>query len=169
MATQATYDPKSSPWYCEHAETQVRKRTQSDGRTVACRQCLRCGASLGNVAKNRVPYVAVLPAWDEALQKSWRERGQTEFDQRRQDEQDAFWKWYNAYLLSPEWRVLRSKVLKRADGVCEGCGERPAVQVHHLTYARVGKEMLFDLVAVCQFCHDRIHEDRETRPLPQKG
>ena len=40
--------------------------------------------------------------------------------------------------------------------MCEGCGVRRAAQVHHLTYEHVGDELLFELVAVCGQCHDRI-------------
>lgn len=65
---------------------------------------------------------------------------------------------YNQYMKSEEWQTLRRKVFARAKGICEGCGEAAATAVHHLTYERMGEEMLFDLVAVCQGCHDKIHE-----------
>jgi 5-methylcytosine-specific restriction endonuclease McrA len=51
-------------------------------------------------------------------------------------------------------------VLQRANGHCEGCGQRKAVQVHHLTYEHVGQEFLWELRAVCSECHDRLHPDR---------
>lgn len=70
---------------------------------------------------------------------------------------EDFWTWYDRYLLSDAWRVRRAEVLKRASGVCEGCRKRVAKQVHHLTYERVGHEMLFDLVAVCSQCHSELH------------
>ena len=41
------------------------------------------------------------------------------------------------------------------------CRKKPATQVHHLTYKRVGREMLFDLVAVCADCHEVVHEEPE--------
>jgi 5-methylcytosine-specific restriction endonuclease McrA len=64
---------------------------------------------------------------------------------------------YDDYLSSPEWRKKREAVLRRADFLCEGCGDATATQVHHLTYERVANEMLFDLVAVCPDCHNRLH------------
>ncbi len=74
------------------------------------------------------------------------------------DEQDRrWWAWYDQYLQSPEWQARRRLVLRRAGGKCEGCRIRRAVQAHHLTYDRVGREMLFDLVAVCAECHNQIH------------
>ena len=70
--------------------------------------------------------------------------------------------WYHRYLQSPQWQRKRQLVLKRANGICEGCGLNKATQVHHLTYERIGDEMLFDLVAVCDQCHDEVH-DSEAR------
>jgi len=68
---------------------------------------------------------------------------------------------YDAYLLSGKWAEKRRKVLKRAGGLCEGCREREAEQIHHLTYRHIYDEFLFELVALCRPCHDRIHEDGE--------
>ncbi len=34
-----------------------------------------------------------------------------------------------------------------------------AEDVHHLTYARLYDEMLFDLIAVCRDCHERLHPE----------
>lgn len=65
---------------------------------------------------------------------------------------------YKAYLESPEWRAKAALVRARAKRTCEGCGVRPAVEVHHLTYAHIGCEFLFELVALCSHCHDRWHK-----------
>lgn len=67
---------------------------------------------------------------------------------------------YSAYISSPGWKIKRQMVLKRAGGRCEGCAVEPAQEVHHLHYHRFGNEMLFDLVAVCKNCHDKIHPDK---------
>ena len=66
-------------------------------------------------------------------------------------------KGYNEYLKSEKWQQLRHKIFRRCHGVCEGCGDRPAVEVHHLTYERFGDELLFDLVGVCEECHEKVH------------
>lgn len=82
--------------------------------------------------------------WIEGYQKKWA------------DEKKDQWRlWYDAYLQSPEWRAKREKVIARANGICEGCGEKRAVAVHHLTYDGVGDELLFDLVAICDECHKK--------------
>lgn len=59
---------------------------------------------------------------------------------------------YTAYLQSPAWQRVRARVLDRAKGRCETCG-KPATQVHHLTYERLGHEYMSDLLAVCEPCH----------------
>ena len=42
---------------------------------------------------------------------------------------------YQHYLCSREWNVLKEAVHKRAEGVCERCGQYQIDAVHHLTYA----------------------------------
>jgi len=91
-------------------------------------------------------------------------------DQRRQEDYAAarrqWWAAYDAYLMSAPWRAKRQRVLQRAAGLCEGCGETRATQVHHLRYPRdcapgsdewIAKEKLFDLAAICRRCHDDMH------------
>jgi hypothetical protein len=75
----------------------------------------------------------------------------------QQRESKEWWRRYTAYLQTPAWHARRRRVLARADHLCEGCREQPATQVHHLTYQRLEHEMLFDLVAICDACHDAIH------------
>lgn len=64
---------------------------------------------------------------------------------------------YRAYLMTDAWRSKRAKAIKRANGVCEGCGEARAVEVHHLSYAHLGDELLWELKAVCRSCHAKCH------------
>ncbi len=64
---------------------------------------------------------------------------------------------YEEYHLSPEWKTLKTKVIKRAKYTCEGCGEADKLEVHHLTYERIGEELMIDLVALCFVCHKKAH------------
>ena len=59
----------------------------------------------------------------------------------------------------PAWRHMRWKVLRRAGGLCEGCLEREATEVHHVAYTpdKLGSEPAFNLRALCSPCHRRIH------------
>lgn len=71
---------------------------------------------------------------------------------------------YAGYLKSEEWALRRDLVLQRAGGRCEGCRLKAASEVHHLTYEHVTHEFLFELVALCDGCHDRIHA---VQPKPE--
>lgn len=72
---------------------------------------------------------------------------------------------YAEYLKSTEWAARRDKVMARSGGVCEGCREQAATEVHHLTYEHVTQEFLFELVAICGDCHARFH-GQPARPKP---
>lgn len=70
---------------------------------------------------------------------------------------------------SPAWRALRAKVLTRAGGRCEGCGRVAApLEVHHLTYERLGCERLSDLTGLCGACHRRAHQRRPAHTPKRK-
>jgi 5-methylcytosine-specific restriction endonuclease McrA len=83
--------------------------------------------------------------------------------QEKSEHDRQWWAWYDAYLMSPKWRAISARVIARADDLCEGCGESPATQAHHLTYENVGEEFLWELRAVCRACHQRLHELRDKR------
>lgn len=80
------------------------------------------------------------------------------------DDYDEWSNWYyKTYLKSQEWSERRQEVLNRSGGVCEGCRKNKATLVHHLDYdtlKRTGKELLFELVALCSDCHARAHYDK---------
>lgn len=69
---------------------------------------------------------------------------------------DAWHEWYALYLTTPHWLAMRAAALAR-DAVCRGCGESGSEQVHHLTYARLGCELLTDVVGLCCRCHELVH------------
>jgi hypothetical protein len=129
-------------------------------------QCLSCGKSMGNA---KTPPVCIpwfdeqLKASGDAARESYYARRSSEFRSAAIERDAKWWTKYNTYLASPEWRRKRDAVLKRDDGVCQACTVRQAGQVHHLTYKHVFDEPLFDLVAVCYQCHEKITKmDRGT-------
>ena len=81
---------------------------------------------------------------------------------------------YRIYLESAIWREKRRKVLERCRGICEGCGNRRAVEVHHLEYPQwpvipgseewLRREKLYDLVGVCERCHREVHDGAQSYP-----
>lgn len=67
---------------------------------------------------------------------------------------------YEKYLASPQWKQRRLQAFERAGGRCERCGSAVKLEVHHLTYDRLGREELSDLLVVCKPCHLREDELR---------
>jgi len=59
---------------------------------------------------------------------------------------------YDNYMKSPEWLVLRLKVLERDEYTCQIC-QKAATEVHHLTYKHLTHEYLFELISLCSECH----------------
>jgi 5-methylcytosine-specific restriction endonuclease McrA len=157
----------SSDWpFCRHARASApRARHYRTGLVRYWRQCLDCGNPVGSqISKAEALHETNnSPArFDELAYVEGRKRADAFYSERARA-RDAEWAerraWYDAYLTSPEWRARREKVMRRANGVCEGCLASRAVHVHHLTYAHVGRELLFELVAVCESCHELAHNN----------
>lgn len=165
------------PFTCPHPEEKMilRRRLTAAGTVMLGHQCDVCGSLAGKWVKlERVPQWRALPEWDLDLESRWvasektymleyreervRQDGVVAFAKPIEPTKPDFWAPYSEYLQSPAWRDRRALVLARAAGKCEGCAVADATQVHHLTYERVGKEMLFDLVAICDTCHAALHE-----------
>ena len=64
---------------------------------------------------------------------------------------------YYDYLESREWELKRNAVFQREKGICQGCLEWSIENVHHLTYAHLYHELLFELVGLCENCHSKCH------------
>jgi 5-methylcytosine-specific restriction endonuclease McrA len=180
----AAYVREVAPYVqCEHPDRELRRRTTESGAEVFAHQCLTCGQARVQKKSTIHPDLrAAAPPFDEGLSERyyrdrtsrWREaydvRLSIEVEQREVErreaeeaieaESDKWWAWYNDYLRSPAWRVRRALVMRRAGGTCEGCLSAPATQVHHATYDHVGNELLFELHAICDDCHERAHESK---------
>jgi predicted HNH restriction endonuclease len=65
---------------------------------------------------------------------------------------------YIRYIKSEAWKLRCAAYFMRYGRWCKACGTRKGpLQVHHMTYDRLGKEPLTDLVSVCAPCHRGIH------------
>ena len=150
---------------CPHTGlVENRQQLHANGRVHVAQQCVRCGKLIQYIQQiNFKPAeIADLPRYDEERRSVYtKERSDLIQGWRRyyerQQERVTGRKDYGGYLASPEWRRKRTHVMKRCGGVCEGCGEAPAIVVHHLTYEPIGNEFLGELRAVCRTCHDRVH------------
>lgn len=144
---------------CDHAGAELRRLIQADGRTVAVRQCLKCGANCGAVKKGGIA-VHELKEFDRSIRDDYSAKRTAAWEQQRLDRQREFDAWYAAYLRSPKWYHIRERVLQRDKYMCQGCHIKRATQVHHLTYERVGRELMFDLASICDDCHGVAHPDK---------
>jgi hypothetical protein len=156
---------------CKHDGAQeLRKRTVRLGGIQFVKQCLRCGAATTSPLATAKAIEAnggiEPPPFDDALEVKWRKDGQEgekkitgDFDSREELRTAEFHNWYDVYLSSDEWADKKSKVMQRANNLCEGCGDARAQVVHHMSYKNVGEEFLFELVALCHPCHERYHKN----------
>ena len=151
--------------YCGETRSELRKRIIKGGAVQYVEQCQNCGETTSSPKSHTEVFnqfgTYEIAAYDDHLKESYRKSKAEAHQQSKKTEKDQFFSWYSEYLKSPEWRAKRLKVLARAKGICEGCGEVHATQVHHLTYERVGDELLFDLVAICDECHHKAHKDKD--------
>lgn len=152
---------------CEHQERRLTRRVIRSGAVQYVYQCVTCGRSMNQPiahAQIRREFAGVeIPDFDEALTEKYTqaliEAAIDEVALKQEDFRDR----YAAYLGSAVWADRRRLVLARCKGMCEGCGTRKAVEVHHLTYEHVFDEFLFELVGLCKPCHDRVHADQPGR------
>lgn len=156
---------------CKHTEVEIRQRRKKGGSLHIYRQCLACGMSVGSALKKSAE-LTNLPPWNEGHEERHAVGRKAEYEaiiqkyvrkQKKSEEETG--RKYDVYLKSPEWHAKRAKVLKRANGICQGCLERKATQVHHLTYEHIFEEFMFELVPVCDECHARLHADKSDDPV----
>jgi len=146
---------------CGAEECQLTRRRIGSAVTVHL-QCLGCGRSMGGgLPRAEHFFFQDYPEWDQALRDRYvageDERYAALADERDEawrEQRDAYADWLEA---SPEWRSIRARVLRRSGGLCEACLDAPAVQVHHQTYAKGWVPPAWELRAVCQSCHRRLH------------
>lgn len=66
--------------------------------------------------------------------------------------------WYKTYLQTKHWHDLRKRIFERDGYCCTRCYCAARLEAHHLTYERLGHELLSDLTTLCNRCHRQIHE-----------
>jgi 5-methylcytosine-specific restriction endonuclease McrA len=151
-----------SHWDCDHPTTELRAMRIVTGIQYK-KQCLVCGRAASNPIKHSE--VSVFPPeWDEAIAMRWdaAARARHQADQAARDGQIPTEslerrETYQRYLCSSEWRERRRLALLRDRNICQGCLTARAVEVHHLTYVHIGRELLYELVSLCMQCHETAH------------
>lgn len=109
-----------------------------------------------SIVPGSYPPPDVLPANRAALTRDVPRSTQTRLEELRAME-------YADYLQSPEWRRRRNARILGAHRRCERCRARRELQVHHVSYARLGEELDTDLEVLCRACHEGHHLDESRR------
>ncbi len=66
---------------------------------------------------------------------------------------------YAEYLKSDHWKEIRELMIERANNKCGECGRiTRRLEVHHVTYDRLGEELFMDLRVLCRVCHANLHD-----------
>lgn len=66
---------------------------------------------------------------------------------------------YTEYLQGKHWKGLRKALCLKPESKCGGCSSKHHLQIHHISYDRLGKELPEDLVVLCDGCHKRVHDE----------
>jgi hypothetical protein len=85
---------------------------------------------------------------------------------KKQKEDRRWWNSYNEYINSKDWlkkkieffKFLKASKLKR---VCDICGCKKRLHVHHLSYKNFMNEEMTDLQLLCYACHKTKHPNKE--------
>lgn len=65
---------------------------------------------------------------------------------------------YEPYLDSDAWDTKRKQRLALDGHKCSRCQrDNVKLDVHHITYERIGRERMTDLISLCRRCHRREH------------
>lgn len=148
---------------CRHPDTVIVKKPDSLKRDQYYRHCRSCGLRLSSA----IPYAeangqGICQDHEKVEQRvdryvEWRKQKLEMILRRIADRQQPQRRSeYDDYLRSPQWRALRGRIMRRAEGLCEGCLEAEATEVHHLSREHQFQEFAFQLVALCEACHHRI-------------
>jgi hypothetical protein len=144
---------------CDGTRIELRQRKIANGSIQYVYQCLSCGRAASNpLRRSKVENPERLLAWDGNIAK----RDEVARKAASEIEKATWFAEHDVYFKTAKWQKKREVVLKKAKGICEGCGERKATQVHHLSYDHWKHEMLWELVAICGDCHEMVHADRRT-------
>jgi len=78
---------------------------------------------------------------------------------KEQNRSGEWWNKYRAYMKSKEWDEFKIRVKKIRGNKCEKCNSNKFIlDVHHLTYERLGNEWVEDVQVLCRPCHRAQHK-----------
>ena len=68
---------------------------------------------------------------------------------------------YLEHIVSEKWTTIRKIRLSMDNFKCQQCGIPLTLETahcHHITYERLGHEKYADVISLCAFCHNEVHE-----------
>lgn len=65
---------------------------------------------------------------------------------------------YSAYMQSEDWRERRREWYSGGWYRCVCCWRHGRLELHHVTYRRLGRELDKDLLPLCRGCHDKVSD-----------
>lgn len=147
---------------CKECNFEFVKKTKSNGGLMLQKQCQSCGQKDGisyKFAEAGGKYkVSLLPDFNQELEDKYYEMQMKKRMEERIEKRQEFFNEYSVYLKSDKWQRKRKKVLERDNYICKACETNKATEVHHTSYEFIYDEPLFDLVSVCNPCHEKIEE-----------
>ena len=151
----------------ELCNMQFVKRVKSNGGYLVNKQCFNCGKRDSKAYSFDLvggkEGIKKLPDFDESLLDDYYSNQEKERKRKYQEDRKEWFEGYSEYLKSDKWKIKRAKVLERDNNICKACETNKATQVHHLSYQFVFDEPLFDLIAICTLCHDKIHKLKDEK------
>ncbi len=135
---------------CTHATRILRFKIDSRGRYMYIYQCGTCHFRIEPWLKKSCLDGQRATPFDVQAESEAKQR---HYEARRREWRSR----YEQHLRSDKWREICRLVKRRDRGICQECLESVGEHVHHLTYERMGDELLSDLVLLCRGCHEEIH------------
>lgn len=157
---------------CEHRNNRPCYRVHSNNSKHYGYQCVRCGA-FRTIKKDdwrRIHIEEKCGPYEPSIADDWRQQQLVKYREsseatRKENRETVL----AAYYDSSEWdrkrraRFRLNQVLFH--GHCEICLDGTATHCHHVTYARFGREWLFDLACLCENCHADQHQHMQEQAL----
>jgi 5-methylcytosine-specific restriction endonuclease McrA len=167
MSEWDAVNPRPDYINCEHKRFMICIAYDSLGRPRYKKRCAICYGGMSHVYK-RVEALEILageqPFDDEECQVKRQEIADSKsdyyltiYETQRQKRRQAWRDYYDTYLKSIKWALLRVKALTIVGYKCVACKSTDTLQLHHKHYQTLGEESLDDVVILCKKCHELLH------------
>lgn len=162
-----TENPRPDYINCEHKRFMICIAYDSLNRPRYKKRCAICYGGMSHTYK-RADALEILageqPFDDEECQLKRQEIADsrsdyylTIYETHRQKRRKAWRDYYNTYLKSTRWALLRVNALTKVNYNCVACKSTDTLQLHHKHYQTLGEESLDDVIILCKKCHELIH------------